>query len=89
MCCQKTFSKSVNGNEAYEVDNIVAQDNLQYVYTYKHQLEDFVLFAIAVILFCMGVCICLINAYCIGKCISRVESSATNGLSHFSHCTYY
>lgn len=51
------------------------------------ETEDLIMFTVAVILFCVGAVIAVINAYCMGTRCMRVGSNRE--LAHFSPCTYY
>uniref|UniRef100_A0A7M5VAE3 Uncharacterized protein n=1 Tax=Clytia hemisphaerica TaxID=252671 RepID=A0A7M5VAE3_9CNID len=52
-----------------------------------YEREDFIMFTIAVILFCAGSVIAVINAYCMGTKCMRVGSN--RDIAHFSPCTFY
>lgn len=51
------------------------------------ETEDLIMFTVAVILFCVGAVIAVINAYCMGTRCMKVGSNRE--LAHFSPCTYY
>lgn len=87
MCCHYSYQNEGLNSDVFAED--IPRNNIGHVYTYKHQMEDFIFFTIAVILFCVGALICVINATHIGKCMIRVDTSGIEGFFHFKYCTYY
>ena len=74
-----------NNNNNQNNNNNFEENNLEE--SSRYDTEDFVMFTVAVILFCVGSVIAVINAYCMGTRCLRVGSN--RDIAHFSPCTLY
>ena len=72
---------------ALDINNNNNDNNENEVEENRYETEDFIMFTVAVILFCVGSVIAVINAYCMGTRCFRVGSN--RDIAHFSPCTLY
>ena len=89
MCCANLKQNTIKCFDKVDTDiqqNVLHQ-HLPIRSTTQEDWEDFVMFTIAVILFCTGAVIAVINAYCMGTRCMRVGSN--RDIAHFSPCTFY
>jgi len=89
--CRAVTSFSIKSPQAQEDHLFIHENESESVhFTHIQQInewEDFIMFTVAVILFCTGAVIAVINAYCLGTRCMRVGSN--RDYAHFSPCTFY
>ena len=76
-----------NNNNLIETDEELTDTLVEGFELQQYETEDFIMFTVAVILFCVGSVIAVINAYCMGTRCFRVGSN--RDIAHFSPCTLY
>ena len=89
MCLKHRSGSRVNINyrAGYYLNDPNSQSNIFSFEGIQGDFEDILMFALAVVLFCAGAVVAIINAYCMGTRCMKVGSNRE--FSHFSPCTFY